>query len=413
MIITAAWVAPMSGPIIRDGAVLFVDQRIAAVGAARELLAANPDAHVHDAGNAVVLPGLINAHTHLELSGCAAGDPPASFPQWIEGMAARIGPQGDFAAAAKLGASQSLSFGVTAVGDISQRCHLTRLALRGGPLRVISYGEALGIGATRFKVDQLLTQALDQSTASDRVTIGVSPHAPYSLERANYFRVTQAAREHGLPIATHLNELPYEREFLANRSGPFREMFERLGIWQGDIELFNGSPIELARSARLIDSPDALLAHVNYCDDDELSTLAAGKASVVYCPRTHAYFGHPPHRWRDMLAAGINVAVGTDSCASSPDLNLVDDLRLMHRIAPETPAQTLWEMATVRAARAIAQQSTLGSLEIGKAADVTIFPVQTDDPLQDILTSSCLPTHVWIAGDRVTHTASRRPASPD
>ncbi|HSV15726.1 MAG TPA: amidohydrolase family protein, partial [Tepidisphaeraceae bacterium] len=135
---------------------------------------------------------------------------------------------------------------------------------------------------------------------------------------------------------------------------------------------------------------------------------ASGQASVVYCPRTHAYFGHPPHRWRDMLAAGINVAVGTDSCASSPDLNLVDDLRLLHRIAPDVPAQTLWEMATIRGARAIAQQSLVGSIEVAKAADLTIFLVQSDDPLTEILESSALPAEVWIAGRRISHATMER-----
>src|SRR5207302_10539659 len=110
-----------------------------------------------------------------------------------------------------------------------------------------------------------------------------------------------------------------------------------------------------ANAIGLLDYP-TVLAHVNYCDDVDLDLLARGRAGVVYTPRTHAYFGHPPHRWRDMLARGINVAVGTDSCASSPDLNLVDDLRLLHRLAPEVPAQTLWEMATIRGARAIGRE---------------------------------------------------------
>src|SRR6185295_5433024 len=92
---------------------------------------------------------------------------------------------------------------------------------------------------------------------------------------------------------------------------------------------------------------------VNYCDDAELDLLAAGKASVVYCPRTHAYFSHPPHRWREMLARGINVAIGTDSCASSPDLNLLDDLRLVRKIAPDFPAESLWALATRNPARAV------------------------------------------------------------
>src|SRR5205085_1840563 len=102
-------------------------------------------------------------------------------------------------------------------------------------------------------------------------------------------------------------------------------------------------------------------------------------------PRTHAYFGHPPHRWREMLAAGINVALGTDSTASSPDLNLLDDLRLLHQIAPDVNVETLWEMATIRAARTLQLDQQVGSLSPGKAADFLVFPVSSERPLTEIL----------------------------
>jgi cytosine/adenosine deaminase-related metal-dependent hydrolase len=147
----------------------------------------------------------------------------------------------------------------------------------------------------------------------------------------------------------------------------------------------------------LLDYP-TLLAHVNYCDDDEIALLAAGGASVVYCPRTHAYFGHPPHRWREMIRHGINVAVGTDSCASSPDLNLLDDLRLLRRIAPDVSSMDLLAMATTRAARAIGMEKETGSLTPGKAADVIAMPAAD---LDDVLSRPVLPSAVWIAGTRL------------
>src|SRR5205814_2099478 len=146
-------------------------------------------------------------------------------------------------------------------------------------------------------------------------------------------------------------------------------LWNMLGLWADPVETFRGSPIEFAKSVGVLDEP-TLLAHVNYCDDAELATLSRGRASVVYCPRTHAYFGLPPHRWRDMLAAGINVALGTDSRASSPDLNLLDDLRLLHRLGPEVAPQTLWHLATLNAARALGVDACTGSLTPGKAADL-------------------------------------------
>ena len=140
---------------------------------------------------------------------------------------------------------------------------------------------------------------------------------------------------------------------------------------------------------------------MNYCDDDELALLARGRASVAYCPRTHRYFGHAPHRWRDMLAAGINVAVGTDSYASSPDLNLVDDLRLLHRIAPDVPAETIWSMATNRAAKAVGMESAIGTIAPGKAADFAAFAAPGDDPLMAVLENGAQrPSRVWVGGER-------------
>ena len=135
-------------------------------------------------------------------------------------------------------------------------------------------------------------------------------------------------------------------------------------------------------------------------------TWGTKDAGVVWCPRTHAYFGHAPHRWRDMLARGINVCVGTDSRASSPDLNLVDDLRLMHRQAPEVTPATLWEMATIRGARALGMERGWGTLAAGKNADCVVFPATTDDPLREILQRQVLPLAVWADGREVV-TAAR------
>jgi cytosine/adenosine deaminase-related metal-dependent hydrolase len=203
-----------------------------------------------------------------------------------------------------------------------------------------------------------------------------------------------------VPLATHLAETPDETPFLASHSGPLRHLWEQWLTWDDQVPTFPGGPIRLARDLGLLDYP-TLLAHVNYCDDTEMDILAAGKASIVLCPRTHEYFGHPSHRWREMLGRGINVAVGTDSCASSPDLNLVDDLRLIHRQSPQTPAMVLWEMATVRAGSAIGAVGA-GQIRMGGAADLVAFPVGTNDPLLEILENSVLPLGVWAAGRRAT-----------
>src|SRR5579872_5610129 len=378
-LLCAKWVAPMVGPLVRDGAVLIGEGKILDVGGRADLRARHEGVVIRDLGNAIILPGLVNAHTHLELSDCRRGEPPVGgFASWLVGMLrrTRISPEEMERAvteAVKIGVEQSIRFGVTTVGDISRQCGLTRRLLRESPLRVVSYGEIQAMAQRRELLEERLATAADETSASARLTIGITPHAPYSVEPLGYRRCLETARSRGLPLATHLAETPDEATFLESHSGPLRELWDQWLTWDDSVPKFSGGPIRYARELGLLDYP-TLLAHVNYCNDDELAILAAGKASVVYCPRTHEFFGHPPHRWREMISQGINVAVGTDSCASSPDLNLVDDLRLLHRQFPDEPVELLWEMATVRAARAIGLKN-VGAIQIGAAADLVVFSV--------------------------------------
>ncbi len=305
--------------LLRDGGVVMAGGSIAAVGRGDELPARFPTATVHDLGNAVVLPGLVNAHVHLELSGQSPGPVPERFVDWVMSLIRRtaagdepskVEALGD---AIRGGVEQCLRFGVTTVGDISRQCGLTRPLLGACPLRVVSYGEVAAMAQRRELLEERLALAADVSQAGSRLRIGISPHAPYSVEPAGYRRCLAVAAERNLPLATHLAETPDEARFLREHAGPLRELWTFLNAWDPQVPRFDGGPIRLMHSLGLLDRPEALLAHVNYCDDAEMDLLAShgpGGASVVYCPRTHAYFGHPPHRWREMLARGINVAAG-------------------------------------------------------------------------------------------------------
>jgi cytosine/adenosine deaminase-related metal-dependent hydrolase len=398
VVLRAAWVAPMGGRApLRDGAVAMAAGCVVAVGPSEALRPRFPDADLHDLGDAVLLPGLVNAHVHLELNQLRCGDRPTSFVDWLLGLMRSAGP-GDPASAAADGAAECLRFGVTAVGDITAFPAFTRPVVVAAGLAGVSYGEVRAMAARRSFLEPRIAAAAEP-VGSDRLRAGISPHAPYSIELDGYRRCLAVAAELGLPIATHLAETVDEATFLADHAGPFRQLWAVLDAWTSDVPTFAGGPIRAAAALGLLASPRALLAHVNHADDAELALLAAGQASVVYCPRTHAYFGHRPHRWRDMLAAGVNVAVGTDSRASAPDLNLVDDLRLLRRLAPDVPAVELWAMATHRAARAIGRPD-LGVLNAGAPGDAVAFPVDpaTADPLADVLDGSAVPTAVWLAG---------------
>lgn len=410
-VLRAAFIAPIDRPMLRDGAIAIEDGAICAVGEAAQVVRDFSSATVEDLGQVVLLPGLVNAHTHLELSDreIITSTTDVSFIDWL--MSARGDASRSVATAVQIGVDQCLRFGVTSVGDISQSAAISRTTL--GAMsrrpRVVSFGEVLGLAKRRFRFDALLAQAIDDTHANESLRIAISPHAPYTVDQPGYEQCLAIAREKKLPIATHLSESPDERAFIESHSGPFRELWDRLGSWSEPVPTYRGSPIEFADAIGLLDHP-TLFAHVNYCDDAELDLLAKGKASVVYCPRTHRYFGHPKHPWREMIARGVNVAVGTDSCASSPDLNLVDELRLLHEIDRSFAIETLWEMATLRAARAIQMQDEVGSISPRKRADLVSFAISSNDPLREILESSITPKDVWIDGERIT-SSTPAPAS--
>jgi len=433
-LLLADWIAPMDRALVRHAAMLIDGTTIAEVGSADELRHQYPHAETITWPDSILVPGLVNAHVHCELSGdvidpvgsasadrlfmaspgkennrSAEADPTQTistgdrFVAWLKRViaAAPVDATARQARAAentRESIRQCLQFGVTTIGDISRHCGVTRQAIAQSPLRAVSFGEITAMAQRRGMLDENIKLATDTTHASEKMRIGVTPHAPYSVEIPAYQRCVQL----GLPIATHLAETPDEAEFLADYTGPLRDLWDWLGFWDDAVPTFAGGPIRLAQSVGLLHAA-AVLAHVNYCDDAELDILAAGNASVVYCPRTHRFFGHAPHRWRDMLARGINVAVGTDSRASSPDLNLLDDLRLLRQIAPDMPAQTLWQLATTRAAAALGLSGTVGSLTPGKQADVLVFPADGNDPLEAILQSpSMVPRAVWIGG-RLIH----------
>jgi len=390
----------MVAPMLRDGAVVMEDGRVVEVGPAKEIHRRYSGCELINLAGQVIVPGLINSHSHLELSHLRAAQlPHGSFVEWILALRSALRKcPADPAAAALEGARQSMSFGVTHVGDISQSCAATRSALRDGPLRVTSFGEALGLAKLRSHFEAGLSYAVDHSSESEFLRIGICAHSPYTVDLPGYRQCLDLARGGNLPLATHLAEASEEREFVMRQSGPLRGLWEQISLWTDPVETFHGPPIAMARAIGLLDYP-AVLAHVNDCTDEELGWLKEGNASVVYCPRTHAYFGRPPHRWRQMLERGINVAVGTDSCASSPDLNLVDELRLLHQQSPDLPVEQFWQMATSNAAKALRCEG--GTLAPGGPADLVSFPIQSTDPLREILENHILPRDVWIAGNRV------------
>lgn len=408
VILSARWIAPMRpdqpDTVLTDSAVVMEGGRILDIPRQSKVRKAFPGAQVIELGNVLLLPAFINAHVHLELSS-AEPDPTynGDFVEWLLAMRKRIKfadrPVEDAVAEAmQKGIAQCLKYGIATVGDITGQPRYTRAALSQSPLRAVSFGEVIAMAGLRGRLDEAIATAVDPTQASRRLHIGLTPHAPYTVELTGYCKSMRTASEGRVPLATHLAEHPAEEQFLRDHQGPLVDLWKKLDLWQEPVETFAGSPVEMAERVGLLHRP-AVLAHVNYVDDEDMRLLQRGHASVVYCPRTHRYFKHVPHRWREMLKSGINVAVGTDSCASSPNLNIVDDLRLLRSIAPEIPSATLWSMITWRAAKALGWDDQIGTLLPGYAADIVAFNVTGSNPLNEVLdNNSALPSHFWING---------------
>jgi cytosine/adenosine deaminase-related metal-dependent hydrolase len=326
-----------------------------------------------DLPGAVLIPGLVNAHTHLDLTalGPRAHDPDGGFVPWVD-MVRRERPadQADIADAVRLGTEKSRAGGVVAVGDIlgapgGRPATHGLEALRSGGLDGVGFVEVFGIGnragGAEERLDALaLELAAFNGTPGGPLRAGLQPHAPNTVSLRVYRRASELARVHGLRLATHLAETPEELAFIADASGPQRDLLERLGIWSDDelADLGRGRhPVQHLASA--LEQAPFLVAHVNDADDAAIAMLARTGASVAYCPRASDYFGAParlgPHRYREMLEAGVNVCLGTDSIINldTPDrISPLDDARLLFR-RDGVAASLLLDMLTRRGARAL------------------------------------------------------------
>lgn len=363
-----------------------------------------PAAQRIDLPNAVLLPGLVNAHTHLDLThlGPLPYDPAQGFAGWA-GVIIRGRHQDPAAIRASVadGVRRSLAGGVVAVGDIAGDFrHEPFDELHASPLLGVSFLESFGMGARQAAVEARLRDAIARLAAHrdhPRVALGLQPHATYTVGSHLYAFTALMHRAHNLPICTHLAENPPEREFVARGTGQFRALLERMNLWDdallADIAQ-NRHPID--HLAPSLDAAPWLLAHVNDCPDAQLERLAASGSSVAYCPRSSAYFlnhdAFGPHRYRDMLAAGINVALGTDSVVNLPAdtahrMSTLDEMRFLFA-RDATHPRTLLAMATINGGRALGLDPSLFTLSgSGKSiAGVIAVDVAGTDPNQPPLT---------------------------
>jgi 5-methylthioadenosine/S-adenosylhomocysteine deaminase len=409
--LSARWVLPIEAPAVEHGAVLLgPDGRIVAVGP--ETRVPRPaDAPSEDFGDALLLPGLINTHTHLELTGMAGDPPEPEFASWIrrlrEAKAALTAET--FLSAARRGLAECWAAGVTTMADTGDSgAVIQALAEAGGS--GIAYQEVFGphpdqcdesLRGLQGRVDALAR------FASGRVRLGVSPHAPYTVSGPLYRATAAWARAAELPIAVHLAESPAETALVSAATGSYAEAWRRRGIPMPSP--LGHSPVQWLDQHGVL-SARTLCIHVVQATALDIRRLAGAGAAVAHCPRSNRAHGHGDAPLAALLAARIRVGVGTDSVVSVGELDLLAEARAARALAGLDAAQAL-ALCTLSAARALGLDSETGGLRAGTWGDCVVVrcrPAGTRlAPEEQVLTSGPRDVMATYVGGRDVYRNSR------
>jgi cytosine/adenosine deaminase-related metal-dependent hydrolase len=401
----AAWVLPVSGSPLRDGWVEVDDGRIVDLGAS----VSTPGTPEHDLGRVALMPGLVNAHTHLELSYLRGQVPAASsFVDWIRGVvgARRQRPDpkaADILESVRAGIDEAVASGTALVGDISNTL-VTYEPLVGSALAGIVFYELL-----RFNTadpDGVVEQAcrqLDALPAGASVRASLAAHAPYSVAPGVFCAIRQAMdRRPGLPFSVHLAESRDETEFIATAGGEWRRFLEDVGAWDPAFVAPGVSPVAYLDDRGFLESR-LLAVHGVQMTQADLARLATRNTTLVTSPRSNLHTGAGVPPVASFYASGVRVAVGTDSLASTPDLNVFSELAALRRLAPGVPAARLIASATIEGARALGFDSSFGTLDAGKRARILAVSVPAGvDDVEEYLVSGVLPEQLSWVGETVT-----------
>jgi cytosine/adenosine deaminase-related metal-dependent hydrolase len=379
VILTADWVLPVTGRPIRDGAVLTRGPRIEAVGTIDQMRALAPDETSEHFGECVLMPGLVNAHTHLSLTVLGGLIPPVPMRPFLKHVTAAILAMSDddFAASAALGALESLRAGVTCVGDIAYGPEPLAACADAG-LAGVFYWEVFGIDAGELSGELAEREfpAEVDSCALGRTRCGLSPHAPYTAGPELLHATWNVAQRHRIGFAIHVAESPAERDLMVNARGPLSDTARRLATGFRSPGL--GSVAYLEGLGVL---KDAVAVHCVHLEQGDGRRLKRSVAGVVLCPRSNAYLANGDPPVAELSSAGIYLALGTDSAASNHDLDLFEEGRAARDIDRSLTSRRVIAMLTHDGARVLGLDNVCGAIEPGLSADLTVIRTgATTDP---------------------------------
>lgn len=375
----ARWVLPITQPPIENGTVVETDGLITYVGPRSSA----PPGQDHDLGESILLPGLINTHTHLELTAMRGFLEDCQFAGWINKLRQSRNEVLDLEMlldSARFGIVEGLEAGITTFADTCSS-GVVMQAMRELGVRGIMYQEVFGPDPSQSDTAMReLEERIEklELAQTELISLGVSPHAPYTVSDPLYKAAAKFASTRRLPLAMHIAESDPEQQIVVSGTGDFADGWRRRGI---PVAKRARSPVALLDELGALDR-GALLIHCVRVDAADIEIMAKRKCAVAHCPASNAKFGHGIAPLLPLLASGVRVGMGSDSVASNNRMDILDEARLavlIHRAATRKHdafgAHQALELATIGGARALGLESRVGSLEPGKDADLSAFRI--------------------------------------
>lgn len=396
-ILAADHVLPISSPPIANGAVAFDHGKILAVGKRDEIAHQFQSIEIEDLGNAAMLPGFVNCHSHLEITAMRnqLDDVEHDFAAWLlklQSIRSELS-EDELVAAAIIGAREGAAAGVTCFGDIGRLGHIGFTALKEAGLRGVVFQETEFSPDNRTANDDFLALATKfealKAEETDLVSLGLSPHSPYTVSSQLFELIAQYAIINRVKLSIHAAESLNEVELLAHGTGFFSDVYERFELeWHSP----RSSPIAYLERLGVL-STRPLLGHCVHVSGEDIRRIASNGASIAHCPKSNAKFGHGAAPLENFLDSGVTVGLGSDSVASNNLCDIIEESRFAALIARNREgsgrhlaASEMLRIATLGGAAALGIDDHIGSLEAGKQADIAVLSLEHSamKPLGDI-----------------------------
>ena len=396
------WLLPVTSQPIENGALVVCNDQIVDLGPWNSVRASFPGTRIIDHGEAVLFPGLVNCHTHLDNSALKDKLPrkPDNMTDWLMShIATRQGiAEEEKNRSLEQQWQQLWQFGTAALGDITYARHSLIMAAA-SPIDSWNFLEVIGFNKDRALENLKNAQALLQAQTPSGIRLALTPHALHTLHKDVLLQVFDLCRKAGSPVSLHLCESSEEIEFMHTGTGPYRRLLETWGYWEESFSPPGCSPVEFLHRNKLL-SPRLMAVHCVHLSAEERQLLKENGVNICLCPRSNDYIDNGQPDISALQNAGINLSLGTDGLASNDSLSLFDEMQFIRDNHPAVSPSQLLEMATINGAHSLQLDSLLGSLEKNKLARFLIYKGYNGNSPVEAITGIIQPDLLhWAGGD--------------